>query len=267
MDLQTQKRLAASTIHQIIRTFRASLEYAIEEQKLVVNPAHRIVLPKLEKKEMRYLTTEEIERVIEASNNHRQGCLYLLAVVTGMRRCELLALKWEDIDLERGIIQVKRSLVYRNADGIGYTYKEKSPKSQSSRRCISLPAFVITALHRHRARQLEIRPGAKEWHDLGLVFPNRHGLHQAPPAMYVTYKRFLRKAGIADASFHATRHGHATSLLEMGENPRVVQERLGHSNVSVTLGIYGHVTPTMQQQTIAKLDARFGKGSQATSGS
>ncbi len=175
-----------------------------------------------------------------------------------MRCGELLALKWEDIDFEQGIIQVRRSLSYRNVDGTGYTYKEKTPKSRGSRRRISLPAFAIAALHRHRVSQLEVRLCAEQWHDLGLVFPNPSGLHRSPHATSVTYKRFLRKAGIADAPFHATRHGHATNLLEMGENPRVVQERLGHSDIRTTLGIYGHVTPTMQQQTIAKLEARFG---------
>ncbi len=141
---------------------------------------------------------------------------------------------------------------------------EKSSKSASSRRTILLPDFAVTALHRHRARQFEARLAATEWYDLGLVFPNRNGLHQSPSGMYKAYKRFLGRANIADATFHATRHGHATNLLEMEENPRVVQERLGHSDIATTLRIYGHVTPIMQQKAIGKLDRRYGKKDKAT---
>jgi integrase len=264
-NLQT-KGLAASTIRRIHTTLRGALEYAVREGKLFKNPVNAVQCPKMEEKEIRYLTTEEIERLIKAARHHPLGCLFILAVATGMRRNELLALQWDDLDLERGMLQVKHSLAYHNVDGAGYSYATKTPKSRGSKRAILLPTFAIIALRNHSAQQSETRQKAKEWHDLGLVFPNIHGLHRCPPAMCQAYRLFLQNAGIADANFHAIRHGHATSLLEMGENPRVVQERLGHSDVRTTLAIYGHVAPTMQQQTITKLDARFGKELQARRG-
>jgi integrase len=264
-DLILKKGLAASTVRGIHSTLRGALEQAFREQKLSKNPAQHVVLPKIEEKEMRYLTGEEVERLIEAANAHKLGCLFIVAAATGMRRNELLALTWEDIDLEQGMIRVRHSLGYHNIDGSGYTYEVEIPKSRGSKRTILLPTFAIEALHQHRVQLLEMRQKAKEWHNLGLAFPNAQGQHRCPNGMYTTYKRFLRKAGIADANFHAIRHGHATNLLEMGENPRVVQERLGHSNVGITLRIYAHVTPTMQQQTVAKLNARFGKETQTKS--
>lgn len=173
-----------------------------------------------------------------------------------MRRGELLGLKWQDISFEKGVLQVRRALT-RMPTGQGY--KETEPKTSKSRRSIVLAPFAIDALKKHRARQLEMKLAAgSAWETNDYVFCNAIGRHLSPGHdVLVQLKILLKKAGLPDIRFHDLRHSTATLLLSGGVHPKIVQEILGHSEISMTLDTYSHVLPTMQKEAINKLNAAF----------
>jgi integrase len=179
-----------------------------------------------------------------------------LAVTTGMRQSELLGLTWSDVDLDAGTVHVRRQLIW--TPGRGPSFSE--PKTAKGRRVIRLPHIAAEALRAHRRQQLEERLAlGAAWEDHDLVFPNEVG---RPVERNNLVKRsflpLLAKAGLPRIRFHDLRHTAATLLLSLGEHPKVVQERLGHSTISVTLDVYSHVLPDLQRQAASKLDGLFG---------
>ncbi|MDE3096178.1 MAG: site-specific integrase, partial [Chloroflexota bacterium] len=187
--------------------------------------------------------------------SERLGAVYVLALTTGARQGELLALRWRDVDLERGTMQVRTSLQWTKA---GPVFSE--PKTPRSRRLITLTARAVAALRQHRAAQAEerLRLG-RAWEDHDLVFANEVGAPMsASNLLRRSYRRLLRDAGLPHMRFHDLRHTAATLLLGQGVHPKIVSEMLGHSQVGITLDLYSHVTPTMQQQAAAAMDAALG---------
>ncbi len=180
----------------------------------------------------------------------------MLALTTGMRRGELLALHWADIDLDVGHLQVRYTV--QHITGGGYVFSP--PKTPRSRRKIALSARAITALRKHYTRQLEHRQTIGEaWQDEDLVFPNECG--QAMRGNHILQRNstpLLVKAGLPLIRFHDLRHTAATLLLLQGINPKIVSEMLGHSTVSMTLDTYSHVLPDMQRDATAALDRLLG---------
>lgn len=142
-------------------------------------------------------------------------------------------------------------------DQVWYEHKEEEPKTASSKRTIPLPDFALEALQQHRIHQLERRVQTPEWEEKGLVFPNTKGGYLWVDPMREQLRKLLQEAGLPRLRFHDLRHSAATILLAMGVNSKVVQERLGHSHISITLGVYGHVTESMQQEATAKLNDQF----------
>jgi integrase len=176
----------------------------------------------------------------------------LLAVTTGLRRGEILALRWQDLDLEAGILSVRQSLEETKA---GLAFKE--PKSRKARRTVALPALAVEGLRRHRADQARARlmlgPG---WQDNDLVCAQHDGRPLRPRSLTHAFVNLLRRrADLARVRFHDLRHSHATLLLRKNVHPKVVSERLGHSTVGITLDVYSHVVPGMQEEAARKIDA------------
>ncbi len=171
--------------------------------------------------------------------------LYVLAVHYGLRQGELLGLKWEDVDLEEGTLQVRRVLT-RTKDGPVFT----TPKTAKSRRSVRLTTGAVDAFKRHSERQAEemVKVGTR-YQDQGLIFAsvigtplNRHNLG------YRSFKPLLKHAGLPDIRFHDLRHTCATLLLGKGVHPKFVQELLGHATIAITLDTYSHVLPGMGDQ-------------------
>jgi integrase len=171
-----------------------------------------------------------------------------------MRRGEQLALRWADTDLERGTLAVRRNLA-RGADGLVFG----EPKTKAGRRSITIPAPVVAALRAHRAKQNErrLQLGA-DWQDHDLVFDRGDGTVLHPNVVTKAFARHARRLGLPPIRLHDLRHTAATLMLANGEHPRIVQERLGHSDVSMTLGRYSHVTETMQREAADRLAALLG---------
>lgn len=170
--------------------------------------------------------------------------LWVLLATTGMRRGEALGLRWADVDLDAGRVRVVQTIVQT-----GRVVSVGEPKTARGRRSVSLDPGTVAALreHRHRMLQERLLVGA-DFNDLGLVFHRPDGTWLRPDAVSDGFLRRVRRCGLPRLRLHGLRHTWATLALERGIHPRVVQERLGHSTIAITLGIYSHVSPTLHDE-------------------
>lgn len=179
----------------------------------------------------------------------------MLAVTTGMRRGELLALRWSWVDMKNRSLYV-RSTVDR-IPGSGYV--ESEPKTSSSRRKILLPPLVVEALEQQQRQDAERAKAGKSWHKNDQVFCNTRGEYFHPAHLYTMFQQLLKKADLPSIRFHDLRHSAATILMAMGVHVKVIQELLGHSNIALTLNMYGHALPSKQAEASEKWDDLFGE--------
>jgi integrase len=249
--------LSPTTVTAVHTMLHTALEKAVRLGLVSRNVCDLVSPPRKIRKEIKPLSTEQVLQFLEAAKGHPQETLFILALTTGMRRGELLGLKWQDIDFAKSILQVRRALT-RMPTGLGY--KETEPKTKLSRRSIVIISFALEALKKHKAKQLEMRLKAGEaWQDHDYVFCTSIGTHLSPShGVLVQLKNVLKKAGLPDIRFHDLRHSMATLLLSKGVHPKVVQEILGHSEISMTMDTYSHVLPTMQKNAMDELNDIFG---------
>ena len=252
------KKLDEGLSAKRVRGFHAVLHRALENAvkwNLVARNVCDLVTPPLpQRHEIQTLTPDQVQRLLQAAREHKLEALLTVAVATGMRRGELLGLHWQDIDFKTRSIYVRRSVGRIGKFGI----VESEPKTQRSRRKITLPTFVIDTLKRHQEHQQEMRAKAGAlWRETGIVFCSIYGSYLESSNLHDDFKRLLVKAELPNIRFHDLRHSAATILLGMGVHPKIVQELLGHSNISMTMDIYSHVLPSMQQETMDKLDDLF----------
>jgi integrase len=233
-------------------TLRRALGQAVKDGFVPRNVAEAVDAPRVVNKQMHPLTSEQARVLMEAAKGDRHEALYVLAVTTGLRRGELLGLKWEDIDHEARVLRVRRALA-----SDARTFVE--PKTAKSRRGVRLTTYSLDAVREHRERQLNERRSLDGlWRDHGLVFPSRVGTPLNPENLVErSFKPLLERAGLPSIRFHDLRHTCATLLLSKGVNPKIVQEMLGHANISVTLDTYSHVLPDMQEVAVAAMDEVF----------
>ncbi|HEX4208645.1 MAG TPA: tyrosine-type recombinase/integrase [Ktedonobacteraceae bacterium] len=259
---KVKEGLSAKTVGLIHVVLHRALDDAIKLGLVARNVCDVVSPPREEKKEIHPLTLEQIHRLLHTAKGHALETLVTLALATGMRRGELLGLKWQDIDFGKGILRVRRilsrvpTLVRTDGDE---TYVETEPKTKGSRRSIALTGFAIDALKKHRRHQEEARRVAgTSWEDHDYVFYTPTGRHLSPSSSVLDpFKILLKRAGLPDIRFHDLRHSAATLLLGEGVNPKVVQEILGHSKISMTMDIYSHVMPIMQSDAMDKLHHAF----------
>jgi len=216
------------------------------------NVADLVKPPRMRHNEMQVLSLEQTRTLLTTAKGDRFEALYLLAVTTGMRRGELLALRWREVDLGAfPTIQVRATL-QKTKEGFQYT----EPKSARSRRKIALTTAAAAAVRTHRARQQEerLRVGPA-WQNNDLVFCTHEGRPLlGSNLLNRNFWPLLTKAGLPRIRFHDLRHTAATLLLLQDVHPKVVSEMLGHSSVSLTLDVYSHVLPDMQRDATLALD-------------
>ena len=247
--------LSPQTRRHIHRVLHAALARAVEQQLITRNPAEafRRRLPKVERPAMATLTTEEAARLFEAIRGYRIYWPVLIALTTGMRRGEILALRWHNVDLDRGTVRIVESLEQTKA-GMRF----KPPKTDRAR-VVTLPTFAVDELRRLRREQAEhlLKLGIRQSAET-LVCAREDGEPMLPTSLTHEFgKAMSRVKDLPRVRFHDLRHSHATQLLSAGIHPKIAQERLGHASITTTLDRYSHVLATMQEDAAAKLDTAF----------
>jgi integrase len=247
--------LSPLTRRHIHRILNSALARAVEQQVLARNPAEAFKkrLPKVERREMTTLSADQSARLLAAIKHTRVYWPVLLALSTGMRRGEVFALRWKNVDLERGSLRVMESLEQTKA-GIRF----KAPKTDRTR-AITLPAFAVDELRRLKRQQAEelLMLGIRQSGET-LVCARADGLPLQPQSLTHQFTRLIsRVKDLPRVRFHDLRHSHATQLLLAGVHPKIAQERLGHATITTTLDLYSHVTETMQSDAAERLDAVF----------
>lgn len=259
---KSRTKLAAATVKKMHVVLRKALSQAVSDGLIPRNAADGVKPPRVSApgEEIKPLTSEESGALLDAARGERFEALFVLAVHCGLREGELLALRWEDSDLEaaKPAVLVRRTIT-RGEDGRGYVVGS-STKSGRGRR-VRLTRRAVEVLKDHRKRQLEERMRlAGLWQDHGLVFPNETGSLLNPSNLRTrSFKRIKARSGVReDLRFHDLRHTCATLLLGEGVNAKVVSEMLGHASITITLNTYSHVLPDMQDSAADAMEAALG---------
>jgi integrase len=202
---------------------------------------------------MQTWTAEEVRAFLDyvRQADERLYALWVLAATTGMRRGELLGLRWADLDLDAARVAIRRTVI-----SVGYEVCESEPKTKKGRRTIDIDPTTVAALRAHRARQAEERLAwGPAYEDSGRLFARENGSVLHPERVSQLFKKHVRNAGLPAIRFHDVRHTHATLGLAAGVPPKVMSERLGHSTVAFTLDLYTHAVPALQQQAANQVAA------------
>jgi len=246
--------LSARTVRYIHVVIHKALQTAIKWGLASRNVADGVDVPRARRSEMQTWNEDNITLFLEAAKNTSYYALFYLALFTGMRRSELLGLKWNDVDLIFGEVSVTRSL-HHLRDG-SYIFTE--PKSAKSRRTIALPPSAILTLREHHEKQkLErVMLGIPLTGD-DLVFSQLDGKPLRPNTVTRAWTMLAGRAGVKVIRLHDARHTHASLMLKQGIHPKIVQERLGHATIAITLDTYSHVAPGLQAAAAKHFDEAF----------
>jgi integrase len=240
--------LSPATVNKIHTVLHKALSQAVRWSLIPHNVTDAAKAPTPTPEEMRPLSPEEARRLLAAARGDRLEALYVLAVTTGMRRGELLGLKWSDVDLENATVSVRRTLMRTdNAKRIALG----EPKTKKSRRTIRLTPHAAEVFGEHLQRQLRyMEILGDHYSDQGLVLTTERGTPINPSNLRQrSLAPLLRKAELPHIRFHGLRHTCATLLLSKNTHPKFVQELLGHATIAITLDTYSHVMPGMGDQT------------------
>ncbi len=243
--------LAPATVLKLHAVLHHALDQAARWGLAVRNVADLVDAPRVPRREMRTLSPEQAQQFLASADGDPLEALYVLALSTGMRQGEILGLHWRDVDLDSGVARVTGSLARTKS---GLTFGET--KSGRTRQ-VALSGLAIDALRRRRALQNQERLHLGEiWEDHDLVFPNGVGRPmEARNLLRRSFGPLVERSGVPRIRFHDLRHTAATLLLGRGLHPKIVSEMLGHSQISVTLDLYSHVTPMMHRQAAEAMDA------------
>ncbi|PKB75885.1 MAG: hypothetical protein BZY85_06905 [SAR202 cluster bacterium MP-SAtl-SRR3965592-G1] len=227
------------------------MESAVKWQLVQRNVSDSVDAPKFRPKEMRTFNQDDMLSFLESVKETEYYPVFYTALFTGMRRSELLALRWSDVDLDLGFISINTSL-HHLADK---SFVFQPPKTTKSRRQVPLAPSnsLVLKLHlegQRAARLLMDQPV----HDDGLVFCQVDGGPLLPHSVFQAWRRLVRKAGFPGIRMHDARHTHATLMLEQGVNWKIISERLGHGSVAMTLDLYAHASPGLQQAAAQGFD-------------
>lgn len=244
--------LSVKSVHNVHLAFHRALEDAVDDGLLRSNPttrAHRVSPPR---REIRSWSPSELHRFLAAVCDDPNFALWRLAAFSGMRRGELLGLRWRDVDLDAAVLSVQRQLL-RNGPAVGFS----EPKTRAGRRSISLDFATVEALRSHREGQdgVKLAMGSRYRGEFDLVFGAVDGRPRDPDAVTHQFIRRAVREGLPRIRFHDLRHTHASIALHAAVHPKVVQERLGHASVKLTLDTYAHVLPPMHQVAAAQIAA------------
>jgi integrase len=239
------------TVLHVHRVLHTAFQDAVRQELVGRNVCDAVRPPRVPAREVTVPSEEELAKLLRAVRGSRLELPVTLALLCGLRRGEVLALRWEDVDFDRGVLMVRRSLEVTRA---GLQLKETKT---GGARAVAVPAQVLQLLRAHRRRQAEERLRAgPSWADHGLVCPGRDGRPWHPDALSWEFLRLARSLGLR-LRFHDLRHAHASYLLRTGADVRTVAARLGHSTPTLTLNTYGHLVPGAQEEAVRRLEQRL----------
>jgi len=242
--------LSPRTVGHMHRVLRQCLKQAVTWNLLNRNPADSVKPPKVERKKMRTLNADGAVALLEAVRPTRMFIPVLLALTCGMRRGEIVALRWRSVDLSNAQLSVVGS-----TEQTRKAVREKETKSGKDR-TIALTGLAVEELHEHKIRQAEelLKLGIRQ-SDATYVVAQADGSLLKPNSLTHEFARFMKdNSMLPRVRFHELRHSHATHMLSSGVHPKVAQERLGHSSIAITLDLYSHVIPGMQEDAVARVD-------------
>lgn len=246
--------LSPQTVRHCHVTIHYALETAMKWGIIVRNPADAVTPPPIQPKQMQTWNDEELRRFLEAIKKSPYYALFHLLLASGMRRSEALALRWRDVDLTMCQVYVTRSLQHLE-DG---TFVFKQPKTAKGRRSVALPPATVLVLRDHYEKQSETVARMKATlKDDDLVFCHADGTPLQPGSITHTWGKLVKRAGVKYIRLHDARHTHASLMLKQGIHPKIVQERLGHASIQITLDTYSHVAPGLQEAAAARFNEVF----------
>ena len=244
--------LAPATVIKHHNLLREALSHAVKWGLLARNVADAVDPPRGQRKEMQALTSTNLHRVLNACEGTAWHPIFHTLAWTGLRRSELLGLRWKDVDLLLATLRVSQVLHQLN-DG-RFVYQE--PKTAKGRRTIALSPSSCIELRQHRGSQeRDANLLGTPLTDDSLVFGHPGGSPRSPSTLTLAFRRLTRRLGFTGVRLHDLRHTHATLMMEQGVNPKVVSERLGHASVVITLDTYSHVLPNMQEDAVARFES------------
>ena len=246
--------LSPRTVQLCHVAIHKALKNAVRINLLSRNVADAVQKPKIQRPEMHPMTENDLSRFLDAAKQGNYYTLFYTYLFTGMRRGELLAVRWSDLDLSGMQISVSRTMKYLNGVKNHITFRE--PKSQKSRRLIALSPSNVAVLEEHRKDQEQMRESLQlpPITENDLIFTHWDGSPLLPPTVTHAWMKLVRKCGLKGIRLHDARHTHATIMLKQGVHPKIVQERLGHSTISTTLDTYSHVAPGLQEAAAMAFD-------------
>lgn len=247
------RQLSQRMVQFIHAVLRNALQNAVREEIITRNVAKLVRVPAPEYETGRGLSVVQGRRLLNAARGDRLYALYVLALALGLRRAELLGLRWRDIDLDSGVLEVRQTL-----QRVGGELRFLPPKTRRSRRTVPLPAICVEALRAHQDAQADERLASTRWEDAGLVFSTKVGTPIQPDNLYRHFCGLRKRADMPTVRFHDLRHTCVTLLLDQGVPPHVVRAIVGHSDIQVTMDICAHASLDEERQALRRLGGQFG---------
>jgi integrase len=245
-DLIEKQGLSPASVQKVIHLVNSALKKAVKIKVLRENPMENVDKPKLNQFRSKVWGVKQINEFLNQAKPSKYYIGFLLALSTGMRKGEILGLQWEDIDFEKGIISVKRTLSNK---------KFEEPKTKSGKRSIHIPKSIVNELLAYRAKyEIEKSKHGPEWNRSNTVLCSLYGNPIDSASFRKGFRRIVTIIGLPMIRIHDLRHSHATVLICQNVHPKLISERLGHSRIGITMDTYGHVLPSMQKEVADVLD-------------
>lgn len=248
-----ERPLSGGTVLNLHLVLTQAFGQAVRWDMIVRSPTAGAQPPRPRRSEPVVVDADLAHRLLEVVSDTPYALAAAIALGTGMRRGEILALRWSDLEPDLSIAYVRRS-VHPTREGLAY----ELPKTKRSRRAVVLPIYLQNQLREQRDAQVKRRAKTRAGARHDLVVDGADGGPMHPDALSGGWRRKLRQAGMPAVRFHDLRHAHATLMLQQGIHPKIVSERLGHSSIGITLDTYSHVLPSMQAEAAQAADDIFG---------
>lgn len=256
----SKRGLSPKTIRNAYNNLNAALKKAVILRMIPYNPCEGTVLPKLQKYQAQVYNPATIQQALSAADNMVDYLIVLLGATLGLRRGEMAALQWKDVNFSASTVSITQNRVH-----VKNSVVQKAPKSQAGNRIIKIGQDVLTALSDAKAVYDDAVLNTSGFKNLGYILCKENGEPFHPDSITQRWERFIDKHKLPQIRLHDLRHSNATALIAAGVSPKVVQHRLGHANVSITLNTYTHVLPSMDEEAAEKLDNALFSTTQALS--